>query len=131
MKSKILKFIAATAFYVFVACENQINSPEDLVFPEKNVSFFEHVQPFLKYYCAYQGCHSPETRAGGKWYSDWVSIFDTDNLGFVVPYNPDGSRFVQIIEGKSLSHLTYFRNEIKQNHVQGIRTWILEGALDN
>lgn len=123
--------ILVLAFYIFVACDNQINSPDDLVFPEKNVSFFEHVQPFLKYYCAYQGCHAPETRAGGKWFSDWESIIHTDNLGFVVSGNPDGSRFVQIIEGKSLSHFSYIRYDIKDNHIQGIRTWILEGARNN
>lgn len=131
MKQIFYIFPAALMLYILSACGDQINSPEEIVFPEENVSFFEHVQPFLKYYCAYQGCHAPETRAGGKWYSDWPSLFHPDNLGFIIVGEPDNSRFVQILEGKSLSHFEYIRGEIYENHIQGVRTWIKEGAHDN
>ncbi len=102
---------------------------ENIIFPETNVKFTDQVLPFLRYNCAYAGCHSGYSRAGGVVLDDYFEIML--NPGLVIPSNPDGSILVQILENR-LPHLTYFyRGSITPNQIHGVRQWIKEGALLN
>ncbi len=134
MKTKINTLIIIIAFFLgIVSCnESGIIGHTDIVFPEENVSFFNHVQPFLKVTCSYQGCHSYESRAGGRILVDHWNLFDIYNPGLVVPYKPDNSVLYQMIRDTNrLPHLPLVYWSINDNQKQGIKTWILEGALDN
>lgn len=102
---------------------------ENIIFPDSNVQFTNHVLPFLRYNCAYAGCHSGFSKAGGVVLDDYFEIMR--NPGLVIPGNPDGSIIVQILEYR-LPHLTYFyRGSITDNHKRGVRQWIKEGAILN
>ncbi len=110
-------------------CDNSISNSKDIVFPEKNVSFNQHVLPFLTLNCGYAGCHSTESQAGGIVLTYYPSLMSA--LGVVVIDNPNASRLTQIIEDK-VPHLTdFYRGNITENHKKGIRTWISEGANNN
>lgn len=117
---------------VIVSCSDKlIDNPYDIVFPDSNVSFQEHVQPVITLNCSYQGCHSDYTQAAGIRLTDYFSYFDNPSvLGLVVPGNPDGSRLVQIIENP-LIHKPYILWDLNDNHKQGIRKWIEENAQNN
>ena len=102
---------------------------ENIVFPESNVSFSSQVLPFMRYNCAYAGCHSTYSQAGAVILDDYFEIMR--NPGLIIPGNPDGSILVQILEYR-LPHLTYFyRGSITDNHIRGVRQWIKEGAILN
>lgn len=128
-----MKGYFAIAFLVVVgilsACSSDsISSSADIVFPDKNVSYNQHVYPFLKLSCAYSGCHD-ESAAGGVNMNNWVGLFAT--LQLVVPGKPDDSRLIQILDDK-LPHMTrFYRGNIKANHIKGMRVWIAEGAKLN
>lgn len=127
---KILFLLVFLSIILFCSCSETIGTnSKDIIFPEKNVSFQQHVYPFLKLNCSYAGCHSDETAAGGVVLTSYITLFQSP--GMIIIGDPDKSRLVQVIEGK-LPHFTYFyRGNITENHKKGIRQWILEGALNN
>lgn len=133
MIKKIVPILLLSLFVGIYSCnETGIISSRDIVFPEKNVSFMNHVQPFLKITCSYQGCHSYESRAAGKIMVDYWNLFDVYNTGLIIPYKPDNSIFYQMIRDENrLPHIPIVYWEIDQNQKDGIRTWIEEGAMDN
>ena len=127
-----ISLISFTVFaVVFIACNNNlINNLDQVVFPDKNVSYQNHVQPFILLACAYQGCHSDETMAGGRSMTTYTALFETMNIGLINPGNPDGSVLIQMLEGK-LPHNPYVYWNVNDNHKKGMRQWIQEGALNN
>ncbi len=123
--------IAIISLFVFsiIACSETFNSGKDIIFPDENVSFQNHVYPFLKLNCSYSGCHSDESNAGGLTLTYYPTLFASP--GMVIIENPDQSRLIQVIEGR-LPHFTfYYRGNITENHKKGMRQWILEGAINN
>ncbi len=121
----ILLFVGGV---IFSACTWTSGGQEGLVFPEKDISFLLHVQPFLQQNCSYSPCHGNEM-AGGIRLVEYYQVISVPN--FIHPLNPDISRFVQILEERGVSHYTYFyRKNITENHIQGIRQWIKEGAIN-
>ncbi len=125
-------FLAAAIAAMPSCNESGISSNREVVFPDSNVSFQEHVQPFLQVKCAYQGCHSAETRAGGRRMDDYFALFETYNNGLVIPGKPEESRIVQVMR-RNPPHLGYRfpYDYFTENHIQGIITWIEEGAEFN
>ncbi len=126
---KIIASILTIAMIIVIyACENSISSVKDIVFPPNNVSYISEVQPFLRYTCAYSGCHGYNA-AGGISLTDYFDLYKTP--GLLIPGNPDQSLLMQILENK-IPHTTYFeRSQITNNHIVGMRTWIIEGAKNN
>ncbi len=128
MKSAII-IILSIFIISMIACDSINTTGKDIVFPDENVSFQNHVYPFLKINCSYSGCHSDETQAGGVILTYYSSLFMSP--GMVILDDPDKSRLIQIVEGK-LPHLSYFyKGNITENHKIGLRLWILEGAKNN
>ncbi len=110
------------------SCENSLSSLQDIVFPSEKVSYISQVEPFLRYTCSYSGCHG-FSAAGGIVLTDYFELYKT--TGLIISGNPDQSLLIQIIENK-IPHTTYFeRSQINSNHIQGMRTWVKEGALNN
>lgn len=105
--------------------DDLIDSPDQIVFPETDVSYLRHVQPLFNVSCNFSGCHSLESRAGDL---ALTSHFDaTLKAGMVIPGEPDRSLLVQIIRGTS-PHPASFQARVNQNHKDGIAQWVLEGA---
>jgi len=134
MKIKILIFVSVSIFMIaviFSACSWTSGGGDAIIFPEHNISFMHHVQPFLQQNCSYSPCHSGFNMAGGIVLLEYHNVIAVSGGGFIVSGNPDGSKFVQILEER-LPHFTYFyRGNIKDNQIKGIRTWIKEGAINN
>jgi hypothetical protein len=123
----LLILLALFAGVIFTACESSTGVyGKDVVFPDSKIDFTNHVQPFLKYNCAYSGCHSSYSKAAGLALDEYVPIMTFP--GLVIPENPNLSTLNQILEN-ILPHPTYFfKGYITQNQVQGMRKWVEEGA---
>lgn len=131
---KVFFIIFATLiiiYFSFTSCEPPITDNKSIIFPDSNVSFIHHIQPFMRVTCSYQGCHSNESRAGGRAMVDYSSmLFDVANLGLVVPKDPDRSILCMMLEYK-LPHTGFIYWTSTENQRKGIRKWISEGAEDN
>ncbi len=124
MRKVVLAFV--TLMFVASCGDSAVTSSKDIVFPSKNVSYLLQVEPFLKVTCAYQGCHSNETRAGNISLADYNSLVSV--AGLIIPGNPDASQLNQMLEEK-LPHpgLTYLYRG-NDNQIKGMRIWVAEGA---
>jgi len=134
---KVLIYIIISLFVfaviIFGCNENTLTSNREVIFPDSLVSYQNHVQPFLNMNCAYQGCHSAETMAGGRKMTDYFSLFDTYNIGLIFITKPEQSRLVTVMKNNP-PHLGQFyfpKGYFNDNQINGILTWIKEGAKNN
>ncbi|GBD06451.1 hypothetical protein HRbin21_00243 [bacterium HR21] len=102
--------------------------PPAVVFPDSNVSFRRHVQPFLRTSCAQIGCHSTQSRAGGVAMEEYAQLWERP--GLIVPGEPDQSVLQQILE-RRLPHQPDPSQLSTENQRRGVRRWIAEGARNN
>lgn len=108
-------------------------SPSDIIFPESNVSYAQHVQPLFNQTCALVGCHS-QAETGDRLKLDTYENlkFGVRGLPVVISGNAAGSTLVLRIQGTGAGErMPLGRNPLNQNQVNGIRAWINEGALRN
>jgi hypothetical protein len=133
LMTKLVPALAsALVSLVIASCSSTppITSPEQLVFPSSNVRYAAHVQPFMSLTCAYAGCHNSRTMAGGISLESYFDLVFT-TPGLVVVRNPSQSRLIQVIDLNSRirpNHPNSFQTRITQNHIDGMKIWIQEGA---
>lgn len=108
-------------------CSSQdtITSPQEIVFPESNVKFQNHVLPLLRLTCGVGICHSSTSTIPLTNYTEVVS-----RAGLVIAKMPSESTLVQFMEG-TLPHPVIVNYTYSDNQIKGVRTWINEGALNN
>lgn len=112
------------------SCGRTITDPAEIVIPSSNVSFERHLLPVFNLTCNGAGCHSTESRAGGVALTSYFEVV-FNAPGLVVAKNPDRSVLMRVIDFNSatrLPHRQTFQTRITQNHIDGVRTWIREGA---
>jgi len=108
--------------------DNIITSPDQIIFPQENVSYQQQVRPLLELTCAFSNCHDSETAAAGVDVTGYFQL--TSRAGLIISGRPDNSLLIQILEGKQ-GHLLTFQNRITDAQKRGVRKWVLEGALNN
>ena len=130
MKKMFLSILIALFIVgvIFSACTWTTGGPGELIFAEKDVTYLHHVRPFLELNCSYSICHSTCSFAGGIALVEYHHIMSVGS--FILPLKPDDSRFIQILENRIVHYTHFYRGNIKDNHIQGIRQWILEGAIN-
>jgi len=105
-------------------------SPSDIAFPPTNVSYVRQVQPLFNQACNFVGCHDDGQGQGKlKLTSYYNTVFGL--AGVVVPGKPESSTLVLRIQGSVGMRMPPDRNQLDDNQINGIRTWIAEGAKDN
>ena len=122
---------------VILACKDKNptgpdGSPSDIIFPTDSISYSRHVQPLFNQACAMSGCHSavePNERVRLNNYQNLR--FGANGLPMIVPGSPDQSELVFRIEGRTGTRMPLNLNPLNQNQINGIRTWIAEGAREN
>lgn len=111
--------------------ESVTGMTSDIIFPIDNVSFSQHVQPLFNQGCALAGCHDegphPDTEVCLTSYFN--TVFRTP--GIVTPGKPELSTLVFSIEGTVGRRMPLNGPALTQNQINGIRTWIVEGAMNN
>ncbi|MEY3688870.1 MAG: hypothetical protein RIT37_432 [Bacteroidota bacterium] len=120
--------IIVLVFTLNACSDTIITSPDQIVFPETNVSYQQQVRPLLELTCAFSGCHDTETAVAGIDVTGYFQL--TSRAGLIIPGRPDNSLLIQILEGKQ-GHLLTFQNRISDAQKRGVRQWVLEGALNN
>jgi hypothetical protein len=94
------------------------------------VSFVSHVQPLFNQTCALSGCHDAGVHPSELCLTDYFNVvFRTP--GVIVPGQPELSTLVFRIEGSTGPRMPLNSPPLNQNQIDGIRTWIAEGAQDN
>lgn len=120
--------IIVLVFTLNACSDTIITSPDQIVFPETNVSYQQQVRPLLELTCAFSGCHDTETAVAGIDVTGYFQL--TSRAGLIIPGRPDNSLLIQILEGKQ-GHLLTFQNRISDAQKRGVRQWVLEGAMNN
>ena len=108
---------------------NPVNKIEDIVFPEKNISYYRTIQPLFNIGCATDGCHDTKTKAGNLELSDYYGI-RYGKPGVVTPYDTLTSRLIWSIEGSNGSFPMPPQRLLTRNQIAGFKQWIMEGATD-
>ncbi len=136
---------------LFLTCAQQGTSPDDVEFiiPEKDISFYEHIEPMLEYRCGLEtGCHSSVDTQSKLLF---IELIDKTSLmnhrlssnGERLVYlpvhqkNPEIAPLYLIVkEGYPQSPedrmppYTLNRLPLTENQIEGIRRWIAEGCKD-
>ncbi|MCB9219878.1 MAG: hypothetical protein H6610_10525 [Ignavibacteriales bacterium] len=120
---------------LFFACDDTgiNNNIDDIIIPSQNVSYAEYIQPIFNYKCTNTACHDSETRAGSLDLTTWAGA--TSNPLIISPGLPDNSKLIWAVEGNSGASLMpppYGPvTPLTDNQIEGLRTWITEGAKAN
>lgn len=119
---------------LFSACDDtiNINDLDSIIIPSQNVSYSQHIQPVLTAKCAVSGCHDDQTRAGSLSLTSYSNT--TSDYLVVAPGLPQNSKLVWSVEGtggKIMPPLGSNVRPLTKNQIDGIKTWIKEGAKNN
>ena len=133
MKKHTLKYFIILIFSFVVvisqSCDDTLTSSEidNLVMPDSNVSYKAHVAPVFEVKCV--PCHNSQRSEAGLDLSSWVNA--TRDPTIIFPGSDSTSILVYSIE-RIPPYAPMPPNEwLKRNHINGIRTWIREGAQNN
>ena len=102
------------------------NSPSDIIFPVNGVIFSAQVQPLFNQACNASGCHDNGTQTNTLVLTSYGTLMSIP--GIVVPGKPDASTLVLRIQGSVGNRMPPGSYPLNQNQINGIRTWIAEGA---
>lgn len=122
----LILFIAFTTV-IFSSCDD--TGITDIIIPDENVDYSLHIQPLFNEHCNNSGCHNSEDNAGGIRLTSYGELFAVPFL--IIPGSPDESQLFLAVDGQSVNFMPPpYGNSVplSENNIQGIRTWILEGA---
>lgn len=130
---KILLALLLSIFLIFIsACKDTVTNQQvdDAVIPSSNVLFGKHIQPIFNVKCSSSGCHDDESRAGSLSLTTWTNAHVP---GIINDYEPETSRLVWAIEGQAgpQNMPPFGYPGLTKNQIDGIKTWIKEGAKNN
>jgi hypothetical protein len=116
------------------ACDEEVPDPNEVVFPDRNVSYSGHVERLFFRSCIFSGCHNAEAKEIGKLsletYNDAISF-----PGVIIPRDTINSRLIRRVQGldalermpPSFSNFPW----LNDNQIRGLKQWIIEGAQNN
>ena len=137
-RSLLLMAVIAVACF-FLTCKDSSSDAgkSTVVFPASGVSYGKHVGPMFLQACAFPGCHAEDTFEAMGFSLD---IYEraTALPGIIIPClknqpcNPEASILVRRIEGlDGTNRMPLFQPALTDNQINGIKTWIKEGAPNN
>jgi hypothetical protein len=133
MKKHTLKYFIILIFTFVViisqSCDDTLTSSDidNLVMPDSNVSYKAHVAPVFEVKCV--PCHNSQRSEAGLDLSSWVNA--TRDPTIIFPGSDSTSILVFAIERIPPYAPMPPSEWLKRNHINGIRTWIREGAQNN
>jgi hypothetical protein len=130
----LFSLIACIVIFIvgeFAACKDTQTGPkEDIVFPDSNISFSQHVGPLFQQKCAAGLCHSGNNPAGSlnlEYPGSYNELLA--HSGLVIPGDGIHSELVLHLQGILI--LMPPAGKLSDNQINGIRKWIDEGAKNN
>jgi hypothetical protein len=133
-RSFVLVVLFITAFLSLRCEEEEVQNPNEIVFPEQGVSYGKHVEPLFFRSCIFSGCHNAEAKEEGKLsletFNDAISF-----PGVIIPRDTINSRLIQRVKGLgALGRMpppTSRVAPLNDNQIHGLAVWIMEGAQNN
>jgi len=130
MKINITLFLIFFGFIIIYTGCDSTTGIDTKEIPSSNVSFGANLAPVFLSKCANSGCHDDATKADGISLTSWVGVTAPT---IVVPKDAENSRLVWSIERISgvapMPPVGY--SALTTNQIDGIKTWINEGAKNN
>ncbi len=138
MNNRLKVFLLFAGFILFILgslkCKDDITNFDisQIVFPAKNVSYHDHVEPIFLHVCAIPGgCHAGENPAGKlnplnlETYEDFRQRLDIINFS-----TPENSRLILALKGKlsGVEQMPINRPKLNDNQINGMIIWIKEGV---
>ncbi|MDP4220589.1 MAG: hypothetical protein Q8916_11075 [Bacteroidota bacterium] len=122
-----LRYLFGLAVFTLYGCSSSdITSANDIVFPATHVSFKAHVEPLFAVSCTMSGCHDmPRSTNNGVDLTSWTGVRATNVI------NQPGDTMcglMQVVFGREFHNGPLNLNE---NHRQGLKQWVIEGAQNN
>ncbi len=129
MKSYFTYFVFIFSLMLF-GCKDEGTNIDGIAIPDSNISYQAHIQPIFDAKCNSSGCHDDATHQAGLSLTSWQKA--TSDFSIIFPGNPEASRLVLSIEGRSPYPMPPpGRYPLTQNQINAIRTWVKEGAKNN
>jgi hypothetical protein len=125
----IIIYIFLFVILLFTSCDDSITSEDidQLVMPAADVSYAQHIAPVFEIKCV--GCHNDTRKEGGVNLSSYTNVVADPRIVF--RGSDSTSVLVWTIE-KLPPYAPMPPNQwLVRNHIDGIRTWIREGANNN
>ncbi|MBS4027475.1 MAG: hypothetical protein KGZ58_02465 [Ignavibacteriales bacterium] len=121
--------------FFFAGCKESVtdDNPKNIVFPDSNVSFEQHVQPLFHRQCNTSGCHDRGTHdlRGFDLESYQGFMSATVQRQIVFSGAPDNSPLIQRVEGTIGRRMPLNRTPLNQNQLKGLRSWVADSAKYN
>ena len=133
MKSNVFYPVILVIFlsFFYFGCKDSITADQldSVVIPDSNVSYSQYIQPVFNLKCI--NCHGNGQVSGGLNLTTWSGAVADPSAVF--PYKPDNSSLVWAIKGISSNPMppSGVTKPLNKNQVDGIVTWIKEGAKNN
>ena len=129
----ILLFILTIISAIYFGCKDSVTADQldSKIIPATNVSYSRDLQPVFNLKCI--SCHGVSETYGGLSLTSWSNTTADPNVVF--PGKPDNSSLVWAIQAKpNVSPMPPLDSPYKPltvNQVNGVITWIKEGAKNN
>ena len=130
-----LSVIAVTGLFYTTACNENTAGPEkEIVLPDSNLNYIEHIQPLLITNCANKnGCHGSFEPARGLDLTDYQVIrthLATGSEQLIIIYDSEASFLYNILKGpvRYVPRMPLYEPMLKLKYINGIKQWIDEGA---
>jgi len=127
----LLFFVSNFLLLINTGCDDTLTADEvdKIVMPDSNVSYADHIAVVFEFNC--NRCHNPSQKEGGVDLSTWSGIVADPRVVF--PGSDSTSVLVWTIEYRAgfppMPPLQY--PGLVLNHIEGVKTWIQEGAKNN
>lgn len=122
--------IAIFILVILSSCDDTIGP--DTIIPDFDVSYSEHIQPIFNNHCNNTTCHNSADLAGGLSFENYG---DFRNYPFlIIAGAPNESLLYQVVSGQSVKVMPPYDGPsipLTENQINGIKTWIEEGAEAN
>ncbi|MFZ1977994.1 MAG: hypothetical protein WAV76_08555 [Bacteroidota bacterium] len=117
-----------------ISCKDTLDDTATIVFPSSGVSYSKQVDPLFQQRCSISGCHNSTTHSDGLDLSPSISYHNliTYSPLLVVAGDANGSLLYQILTGNNIYPMPpSYVTQLNSNQINGIKTWIKEGAHNN
>ncbi len=131
MKHNIFTFAAILVIGVgLFSCKDENPDSSSIFFPD-TVSYENHVQPLFNAACAFIGCHGDDTEGVRGFSLTYYNNFMYSTNRIVYRGEPDASPLIQRVEGRIIPRMPPDQPPLNKNQTDGLRRWVLRGALNN
>ncbi len=123
--------IASCLFFFFLSCgKDASTNPGEIDFPEKDLSFSQHIRPVLLNRCAFSGCHSSRSKAGGLDLQKNPPVFQSAAGQVVIPFDAAQSLLFLLLSNSvnGISRMPIGGSPLSDAIKKAVETWIDEGA---